>query len=161
MYFYLGLFMIKYNIVCVGNLKEKFSRECQEEYMKRLSRFANVNIIELTERNNLNDVNSIILKESEDILNKLPKGHNILLDIKGELLSSEELSSKLEKLELFNDTINFIIGGSYGVSDLVKEKADYKISFSRMTFPHNLIRIMLLEQVYRAKTIANNMPYHK
>lgn len=153
--------MIKYNIVCVGNLKEKFSRECQEEYMKRLSRFANVNIIELTERNNLNDVNSIILKESEDILNKLPKGYNILLDIKGELLSSEELSSKLEKLELFNDTINFIIGGSYGVSDLVKEKADYKISFSRMTFPHNLIRIMLLEQVYRAKTISNNMPYHK
>lgn len=153
--------MIKYNIVCVGNLKEKFSRECQEEYMKRLSRFANVNIIELTERNNLNDVNSIILKESEDILNKLPKGYNILLDIKGELLSSEELSSKLEKLELFNDTINFIIGGSYGVSDLVKEKADYRISFSRMTFPHNLIRIMLLEQVYRAKTISNNMPYHK
>ena len=153
--------MIKYNLIVVGNLKEKFFKDAQEEYLKRLGKFASVKVVELQERNNLQDINTIIKKESEDILTKIDKGYNILLDIGGKNLSSEELSKELESLEQITNTVNFIIGGSYGVSNEIKSKVDYRLSFSKMTFPHQLARIMLLEQIYRAKTISNNMPYHK
>ena len=153
--------MIKYNLIVVGNLKEKFFKDAQEEYLKRLGKFASVKVVELQERNNLQDINTIIKKESEDILTKIDKGYNILLDIGGKNLSSEELSKELEGLEQITNTVNFIIGGSYGVSNEIKGKVDYRLSFSKMTFPHQLARIMLLEQIYRAKTISNNMPYHK
>lgn len=148
------------NIVCVGNLKEKFSRDEQEEYLKRLSAFCKVNIVELKEQNHLENTNLIIEKESEEILKKI-KGYCILCDISAKQMPSEKFAEKLQKTMQENSTINFVIGGSYGVSQKVRDASNERISFSEMTFPHNLFRIMLLEQIYRAFTIMNGKSYHK
>lgn len=152
--------MITINIICVGNLKEKFSKDEQSEYLKRLSAFCKLNVIEIKEQNQLENPAIILEKEGEEILKKL-KGYTILCDIKSKQLSSEALAEKLNSLSLETSTINFVIGGSYGVSEKVRAAANEKISFSLMTFPHNLFRIMLLEQVYRAFTIINGKSYHK
>ena len=148
------------NLICVGNLKETFSKQEQEEYLKRLSAFCKVNIIEIKEQNQFENSVVTIEKEGEDILKKL-KGYVILCDIKGKELSSVALAEKLENLMQTNSEISFVIGGSYGVCEKVKNMSKEKISFSPMTFPHNLFRIMLLEQVYRAFTIINGKTYHK
>ena len=155
--------MITINIVCIGNLKEKFSKEEQSEYSKRLSAFCRLNIIELKEQNSLENPSVIVEKESEQILEKLVslKGFNILCDINSKQFSSEDFSSEINSLMQTNSTINFIIGGSYGTSERLKKFVDKKVSFSLMTFPHNLFRIMLLEQIYRAFTILNGKTYHK
>ena len=152
--------MISINIVCVGNLKEKFSRDEQDEYAKRLSAFCKLNIIEVKEQNELKNPTSIIEKEGEEILKKL-KGYVILCDISSSQQSSEEFAQTLESLSQKTSCITFVVGGSYGVSEKVKGLCDQKISFSKMTFPHNLFRIMLLEQIYRALTIKNGKNYHK
>lgn len=152
--------MITINIICVGNLKEKFSREEQAEYVKRLSAFCKINIIELKEQNQLENPQLILEKEGEEILKKL-KGYTILCDINSKELTSEKFASNFQNLMQETSTISFVVGGSYGVSDKVKSAVDERISFSPMTFPHNLFRIMLLEQVYRAFTIINNKTYHK
>lgn len=152
--------MMTINLVCVGNLKEKFSRDEQAEYLKRLSAFCNLNIIEIKEQNQLASPQSIIEKEGQEIVKKL-KGYVVLCDIKGKELSSETLAEKLKNLMQTTSTITFVIGGSYGVSEEVKKQVDERISFSPMTFPHNLFRIMLLEQIYRAFTIIENKSYHK
>ena len=152
--------MMTINLICVGNLKEKFSKEEQEEYIKRLSAFCKLNIIEIKEQNQLENPELIKGKEGEDILKKI-KGYSILCDIKSKEISSEMFAKKIEGLMQENSTLNFIIGGSYGVSDKVKNVVNEKISFSPMTFPHNLFRIMLLEQVYRAFTILSGKTYHK
>ena len=152
--------MITINVVCVGNLKEKFTKEEQAEYQKRLSAFCNLNIIELKEQNQLEKTDLILQKEGADILQRL-KGHVVLCDIKGKEISSEEFAKKIDKLMIENSCITFVIGGSYGVSEDVKKKADESISFSPMTFPHNMFRNMLLEQIYRAFTIINGKSYHK
>ncbi len=152
--------MININLVCVGNLKEKFSKEAQAEYVKRLSSFCSLKIVEIKEQNQLQNPVAIVQKEGVDIVKHL-KGYVILCDIKGKELSSEKLSEKIKSIMMLSSTITIVVGGSYGVSEEVKKLADEKISFSPMTFPHNLFRIMLLEQIYRAFTIIENKSYHK
>ncbi len=152
--------MISVNLVCVGNLKEKFSKEEQAEYLKRLSAFCNLTVTEIKEQNQLQNPQTIIEKEGQELVKKL-KGYVILCDIKGKELSSENLAEKFKSLMQQTSVVTFVIGGSYGVSEEVKKLANEKISFSPMTFPHNLFRIMLLEQVYRAFTIIENKSYHK
>lgn len=152
--------MITINIVCVGNLKEKFSKEEQEEYCKRLSAFCKLNIVELKEQNQFENCDLIVEKEGEEILKKI-KGYTILCDINAKEIDSVEFSEKLTNLMQQTSTITFVIGGSYGVSKLVKEKCNERISFSPMTFPHNLFRIMLLEQIYRGFMISAGKSYHK
>lgn len=152
--------MMTINLICVGNLKEKFSREEQQEYLKRLSAFCKLNIIEVKEQNQLPTTELILEKEGEEILKKI-KGYTILCDIEAKEKSSEKFAKMMGDLMLKNSTISFVIGGSYGVSQKVKGISDEKISFSAMTFPHNLFRIMLLEQIYRGFTILNGKTYHK
>lgn len=148
------------NIVCVGNLKEKFSKEHQEEYCKRLSAFCKLNIIEVKEQNQLSNPEMILEKEGEEILKKL-KGYSILCDINSTEIGSEKFAKKLKDLSLKTSTLSFVIGGSYGVSQSVRGRCDERISFSPMTFPHNLFRIMLLEQIYRGFMIESGKSYHK
>lgn len=153
------------NIVCVGNIKEKFIEQAIQEYKQRISKFANVNIVEvkeekLTKNYSLKDIEICVEKESEKILNQL-KGYSVLLDIDGKMLSSVELAKKMENIFLTNSTINFIIGGSYGVSEKLKNSVNFRLSFSKLTFPHQLFRVNVLEQIYRAFTIINNITYHK
>ena len=152
--------MINIRIVCVGKLKEKFWTDAQNEYAKRLSRFCKLEVIELAEQNKYENIDKILLLEGEEILNSL-QGHNLLLDIKGKELSSEEFAQRIEKLLLEDSCITFVIGGSYGVSEAVKEKIGDKVSFGKATYPHNLARIILLEQVYRAFMLNGNHTYHK
>lgn len=153
--------MIKINIVCVGNLKDKEYISLAEEYQKRLSRFAKINIVELKEKNSLSNTNQIIESETADILQNIEMSKTVLLDKDGELISSPELASFVDKWSNNNSELTFVIGGSYGVSDYLRKNVTKKISFGRMTFPHRLARIMLLEQIYRAFTINNNISYHK
>lgn len=152
--------MMTINLICVGNLKETFSKQEQEEYLKRLSAFCKVNVIEIKEQNQFENSYVTLEKEGEEILKKL-KGYIVLCDIKGKELSSSALAEKLKNLMQTNSEISFVVGGSYGVCEKVKSLSKEKISFSPMTFPHNLFRIMLLEQVYRAFTIINGKTYHK
>lgn len=152
--------MMTINIVCVGNMKEKFSKEYQEEDCKRLSAFCKLNIIEVKEQNQLSNPEMILEKEGEEILKKL-KGYSILCDINSTEIGSEKFAKKLKDLSLKTSTLSFVIGGSYGVSQSVRSRCDERISFSLMTFPHNLFRIMLLEQIYRGFMIESGKSYHK
>ncbi|MBE7082216.1 MAG: 23S rRNA (pseudouridine(1915)-N(3))-methyltransferase RlmH [Clostridiales bacterium] len=152
--------MLKINLVTVGNLKDKFFIDACGEYEKRLSRFCVLNIKELKEFTNYENIEQIKYLEGEEIIKNL-KGYVVLLDVKGTLISSEELACKINDIANINSEITFVIGGSYGVSEAVKQKANLKISMSKMTFPHRLARVMLLEQIYRAFTINNNISYHK
>lgn len=154
------------NIICVGKLKEKYWVMAENEYSKRLSRFVKLNLIQLPdEKLTGNDSLDNIAKEKEGekIISKIPKNSFVIaMDIKGKQLSSEEFSKQIENLSITGKSnITFIIGGSIGISDSVLKKADKKISFSKMTFPHQLFRIMLLEQIYRSFKIINNETYHK
>lgn len=152
--------MMTINIVCVGNLKEKFSRDEQSEYLKRLSAFCKVNIIELKEQNKYENVVLIKEKEGEEILNNL-SSYTYLCDLDGREFSSEKFAEEISRVSNETSKITFVVGGSYGVSEKVKKACFKKISFSKMTFPHNLFRIMLLEQIYRAFTILAGKNYHK
>ena len=154
------------NIICVGKLKEKYWVMSENEYSKRLSRFVKLNLIQLPdEKLTGNDSLDNIAKEKEGekIISKIPKNSFVIaMDIKGKQLSSEEFSKQIENLSITGKSnITFIIGGSLGISDSVLNKADKKISFSKMTFPHQLFRIMLLEQIYSSFKIINNETYHK
>ena len=152
--------MITINIVCVGNLKEKFWSEAEKEYLKRLSRFCKVVVKEVEEQNKYEVVDKIISVEGEKILSAL-EGKSILLDIQGKELTSEQFASKIKDISLKSSRITFVIGGSYGVSSDVKRKIEDKVSFGKVTYPHNLARIILLEQIYRAFMINSNSKYHK
>lgn len=152
--------MIKINILCVGNLKDKFFIDASAEYLKRLSRFCQCNVKELKEYTNLENIEQIKLAEGQEIMNNL-KGYTILLDVKGKEMSSEQFATLIKDISLTSSEITFVIGGSYGVSEQVKQKVNFKLSVSPMTFPHRLFRVMLLEQIYRAFTILNNINYHK
>lgn len=147
-------------LVCVGNLKEKFWQSAIEEYKKRLQKFCNLQIIELDEQNKYQDVNKILSEEGKSIIANLG-GYNILLDIEGKAYSSEELANKIKQTLLTSSTITFIIGGSYGVSDEVKRSVQERISFGKITMPHNLARVVALEQIYRAFMINSGAKYHK
>ncbi len=145
--------MQKIYFVVVGKIKESFYREAVAEYVKRLSRFAKVEIKELPEGANPES-------EAEDILRVL-KGYVIALAVEGEKLSSEKLAKKMQNLTNEGKDVTFVIGSSCGLSDRVKNAADYKLSFSDMTFPHQLMRVILAEQVYRAFMINAGSTYHK
>ena len=145
--------MQKVNIVCVGKIKEKFYRDAVEEYLKRLSRFAKLEVKELAEGKNLQEEGKAILKAS--------KGYVFALCVEGKKLSSEDLAKKVKTLCDAGEEFTFIIGSSYGLCDEVKNSADFKLSFSDMTFPHQLMRVILCEQVYRAFMINSNSEYHK
>ena len=152
---------MKINIICVGKLKEKYLAEAQTEYIKRLSRFCDVSMSELNDEKD--DIPDAIEKEGTKILSKIDtKDYVICLAIEGKKLNSKAFSEKI--ISVFDSAkpvIDFVIGGSLGLSDNVKKRADMLLSFSDMTFPHQLMRIILLEQVYRAFKIANNENYHK
>ncbi|HJH08139.1 MAG TPA: 23S rRNA (pseudouridine(1915)-N(3))-methyltransferase RlmH, partial [Fusobacterium ulcerans] len=152
------------SIICVGKVKEKYIIEGINEFLKRMQSFAKMKIVELKEDGNDSSRNISIEKESEDILKAMEKlgGYNILLDIQGKNFSSEEMSEEIERLTVNGvSSINFIIGGSYGVSESVRKAVDMRLSFSKMTFPHQLMRLILSEQIYRWFSIIKNTKYHK
>ncbi len=157
--------MKKINIICVGNLKEKYFKEAVAEYQKRLKPYCDLNIIEIQEsmlvKNNESEINKVKEKEGQAIISKLNDGYNILLDLEGVNITSEELSVKIDKIYLSNNLINFVIGGSYGVSCEVKEKINDKIAFGKITYPHQLMRVILVEQIYRQFKIKEGSAYHK
>ena len=145
--------MIKVNVVCVGKIKEQFYRSAVEEYAKRLSRFCAFTVKEIAECKTLEE-------EGEKIL-RAAKGYKIALCIEGVKLSSTALASRVKELCDKGEEISFIIGSSEGLAQSVKNAADFKLSFSDMTFPHQLMRVILAEQIYRAYRIMNGEPYHK
>ena len=149
---------MRITVVCVGKIKEKFYTQAVEEYSKRLSRYCKLDIVELADEktpDNASDVvnEQIKNKEGERILSAIKDDAYVCaLAIEGKMLDSVELSEKIDRLG---------IEGSLGLADAVLKRADYKLSFSRMTFPHQLMRVILLEQIYRAYRIMKNEPYHK
>ena len=150
-------------IVAVGKLKEKAWKELSDEYVKRISSYSKVEIVEVADETNRLEEAKVKILEGERILKAIKKdSFVVLLDLRGRMLSSVELSMKIDEINTYHSSnITFIIGGSLGVSDEVFARADYKWKLSDLTFPHNLVRILLLEQVYRSYRILNNEPYHK
>lgn len=148
--------MKKVNVVCVGKIKEKFISDGIDEYKKRISRFAEPSFVELKDFAPPDEVR----RECDLILPKL-QGFVVLLDIDGKTLSSVQLAATLEKAYLTQPVVTFVIGGSEGVDERVRSRADLRLSFGRVTFPHQLMRLMLSEQIYRAFTIIEGLPYHK
>lgn len=144
----------------MGNLKEKFWIDACDEYIKRLGRFCRVKVVSLAEQNKFEQVEKIVNQEGKEILANI-EGFPILLDIKGGLMTSEDIASLIQEKSLTSSTITFVIGGSYGASGEVKEKIPTKISFGRITLPHNLARVVLIEQIYRAFMINGGGKYHK
>lgn len=159
--------MLNINVVCVGKVKEDYLRAAIAEYSKRLSKYCNLNFIELPDEklpNKLNDsiINEIKQKECARILEHIKKdSYVICLDLKGKEVSSEEFSRKIDDIGLnFNSSISFVIGGTLGLTEDVLEVANEKLCFSKMTFPHQLMRVFLLEQLFRAFKISRNETYH-
>lgn len=156
------------NIITIGTIKEKYFTDAIKEYTKRLKRYASIKILELPEEKlgqNPSDKNieQALDKEGDNILSKIgERDYVIVLAIEGKNISSEKLAEtiKEKQVEGYN-TFTFIIGSSHGLHDKIKKRANYKLSFSKMTFPHQLMRVILLEQVYRAFKINANEPYHK
>ena len=159
--------MIHINIICVGKIKEKYLKDAIQEYSKRLSKYCKLSIIEIPDESipdNVNDKMSNIIKEIEGkkILSHIKNSYIIALDLKGTQYTSEGFSNKINNISLnFNSNISFIIGGSLGLSNEVVNSSNELLCFSKMTFPHQLIRVFLLEQIYRAFKILNNESYHK
>lgn len=156
------------NVICLGSLKEKYFKEAAAEYTKRLSRFCHLKVIEVKDEripDNASLKEELLVKESEGlkILKFIhPSSFVVALDLNGTMLSSIELSSFISDLGLRGKSnIVFIIGGSLGLSNDVLVRSDYKLCFSKMTFPHQLMRIFLLEQIYRSYKIQNSETYHK
>ena len=145
--------MIK--IICLVKIKEKYLNDLINDYQKRITKYHKIEIIELKDENNLE-------KEKNNILKYINiHDYVIALDIDGENLTSIELAQKIDKIFLTNGTITFIIGSSEGLHSDIKQRADYRLSFSKLTFPHGLFRGILLEQIYRSFKIINNETYHK
>ena len=151
--------MIK--VVCVGKIKEKYLVDAINEYKKRLSKYIKLEIIEVSDIDNSN-INISLSKEKEQIQRYIDdRDFVITLEIEGNMLSSEELANKVDNIFNNNSNITFIIGGSNGLHEDIKKRSNYKLSFSKMTFPHQLFRVILLEQIYRLFKINNNESYHK
>ncbi len=153
--------MLKVNIVCVGTIKEKFFTDAISEYSKRLSKFCKLQIVEVAEESKEQSIEKKIEIESERLKNAC-RGFIILLDRCKQEVSSEELSNMLDTLKSAGTSeVSFVIGGSNGVSEEFKRQANKCVSFGKITFPHQLFRVVLLEQIYRAFTISAGLPYHK
>ncbi len=159
--------MIKITLIALGKLKEKYLTEAVKEYSKRLSAYCKLDIIELepirlSDKPSDAEIGNVLEKETDFILKKIPQGSEVItLCIEGKSLSSNEFASKIESLENMGKSITFIIGSSYGLSDRIKKMSGFKLSLSEMTFPHQLFRVMLLEQIYRAFKINEGSAYHK
>lgn len=159
---------MRITVVCVGKIKEKYFTMGIDEYSKRLSRYCKLEIIQVPDEktpDNASEAEELMIKkkEGERILKNIKdNAYVIALAIEGKMLTSEELADKIDKLGVGGDShIAFVIGGSLGLDDDVLKRADYKLSFSKMTFPHQMMRMVLLEQVYRGYRILNGEPYHK
>jgi len=156
------------NIICVGKLKERYWTDAAAEYMKRIGGFCSIKIVELKEAKlpknaSPADEQNVISKEGAEILSKIADSEYVMaLEVEGEMLDSVALSKKIEKtFANGSSTIDFVIGGSLGLSEAVRKRANGSLSFSRLTFPHQMARIMLLEQIYRSFKISNGETYHK
>ncbi len=151
--------MIK--LITVGKIKEKYLKDAILEYTKRISKYTKLEIIELQDYDY--DNKQIVLeKEKENIIKHInSRDYVITMQIEGKNISSEDFADKIDKVFVTNPNIVFIIGGSYGLHDDIKKISDFSLSFSKMTFPHQLFRVLLLEQIYRAYKIINNESYHK
>lgn len=155
-------------LITVGKIKEKYLRDAIDEYSKRLSRYCKLDIIELPDEktpDNASEKEELQIKEKEgkNILSKIKENSYVIaMDLKGKHITSEEFSSLIDNLGVEgNSNITFVIGGSLGLSEEVIKRANYKLCFSKMTFPHQLFRVMLLEQIYRGYRIIKGEPYHK
>lgn len=159
--------MLTINIICVGKLKEAYLRDAIDEYSKRMKPLCRLSIIELNEERVGDDpspaeIQKTVTAESERILAKIGKGDYVIaMCVEGKNISSEELSARIEDVSMTHSTVDLIIGGSWGLSDTLKARADFKLSMGKMTFPHQLCRVMLLEQLYRAFQISKGTKYHK
>lgn len=144
--------MIK--IICVGKIKESYLRDAISDYQKRINKYHKFEIIEVNDSNMKDEAIKILhyVKDNDYV---------VTLEIDGDMLSSTEFANKIDKLFITNSNITFIIGGSDGLDDNIKNRSNYKLSFSRFTFPHQLFRVILLEQIYRCFKILNNETYHK
>lgn len=159
---------MKITVLTVGKIKEKFYTAAIDEYSKRLSRYCKLNIIQVADEKTIEnstekEMDIIKAKEGERILKNIPDDAFVItLEINGKMLDSEELADKINKLGIMGEShIVFVIGGSLGLHQDVSKRSNFKLSFSKMTFPHQLMRVILLEQIYRSYRIINNEPYHK
>ena len=159
---------MKITVIAVGKIKEKFFTDAIAEYSKRLSRYCRLEMIQVADEKTPDGASEALErqikeKEGEKILSHISDGaYVIALAIQGKMLSSEQLAEKIDRLGIHGQSqIVFIIGGSLGLSDEVLKKSDYQLSFSNMTFPHQLMRVVLLEQIYRSYRIISGEPYHK
>ena len=155
--------MIEINVISVGSIKENYMKELIADYKNRISKYAQIDLIELKDESNKVNENVVKDIEGERILSSIKEGfYVILLDIKGDMLDSVSLSKKIDEISTYySSKIAFVIGGSYGISEAVKKRANYKLSFSKMTFPHQFAKGILLEQIYRSFKILSNETYHK
>ena len=159
--------MISINVLCIGKIKEKFFKDAIQEYSKRLSKYCKLTILELPDEKIPENASSKIEekikeKECENLINHIKKDSYIIaLDLKGKVFDSIALSKHIEELSNITSNITFIIGGSLGLNKEILNKCNESICFSKMTFPHQLIRVFLLEQIYRSFKITNNETYHK
>ena len=159
---------MKITVITVGKIKEKYLEDAIAEYSKRLSRYCKLEIIQVADEKTPDRASEVVEtqikdKEGERILSHIKDtAYVVALAIEGKMISSEELAELIDGLGVRGEShIQFVIGGSLGLSKKVLERADYKLSFSRMTFPHQLMRVVLLEQIYRSYRIVNGEPYHK
>ena len=159
--------MLTINIICIGKLKEKFFKDAINEYSKRLSKYCKLIITELSDEKipdkiNNNIINEIKQKECNNIINHTKKDSYVIsLDLSGKQLTSEDFSKKIDDLSMTTSNITFIICGSLGLNEDILKISNEKLCFSKMTFPHQLIRIFLVEQLFRAFKISNNETYHR
>jgi len=154
--------MLHIQIICIGKIKEKYFTQAIEEYKKRIAGGFELSIKELGEYRLQDSTDIVVQKEGESILPLMKGAYNIAMCIEGKTVSSEGLWEMMQKVSVNGGSrINFIIGGSYGLSNAVKNASDFKLSVSPMTFPHQLFRVMLCEQIYRATKIGQGTKYHK
>ena len=159
--------MLNVNMICVGRLKESYLRDAVEEYTKRMRPLCKLTVLELPEERvgenpSPAEIQKTVSAEGERIMQKLGKSDYVVaMCVEGKNISSEELSKKLDDIRQLAGTVDFVIGGSWGLSDALKARADFKLSMGKMTFPHQLFRVMLLEQIYRAFQISRGTKYHK
>ncbi len=159
--------MIKVTIIALSKLKEKYLKDASDEYLKRLSRYCKLQVVEieperLNDNPSQNEINSALEKEAQAVFKRIPESSYVAaMCIEGKKLSSENFAKTLSSAQFSSGGMTFIIGSSYGLADSVKNRADIRLSVSDMTFPHQLFRIMLLEQIYRGFKINEGSAYHK
>ena len=158
--------MVNIKVVAVGKIKESFHKEQINEYLKRLSRYTKISIIEVeeakTKDESLSSINNALIKEGENILKQIKENeYLILLDLHGNDMNSEDFAKKMDQVISLVKSIVFAIGGTYGLSDEVRKRSNFSLKLSKMTFTHQMTRIIILEQVYRSFKINNNETYHK